>query len=63
MKNLPIAIRRLPKDVLHVVTGNLLGDGYLQPGSTTANGLRKGNTRFFFFSVLNPLLEKSAYSY
>jgi len=42
---LPLLITNLPKDILHTITGNLLGDGYLQVQSHV-KGVRKGNALF-----------------
>ncbi|RYE15860.1 MAG: hypothetical protein EOP34_01375 [Rickettsiales bacterium] len=39
-------LKTLDKKRLSVIVGTLLGDGGLQPGSTSSNGIVRGNARF-----------------
>ena len=43
---MPTILSTIPKDILHTITGNMLGDGHIRSGSTTINGERKGNARY-----------------
>ena len=42
----PVILLTAPKDILCSITGNLLGDGSLRPGSRTKNGIIRGNARY-----------------
>lgn len=44
--SLPVILLTVPKDILCGITGNLLGDGSLRPGSRTKNGIIRGNARY-----------------
>lgn len=44
--SLPVILLTVPKDVLYSITGNLLGDGSIRPGSRTKNGIIRGNARY-----------------
>lgn len=43
---LPAILLTVPKDILYSITGNLLGDGSIRPGSRTKNGVIRGNARY-----------------
>ena len=41
-----ITLLTVPKEVLYRITGNLLGDGSIRPGSRTKKGKIKGNAKY-----------------
>lgn len=44
--SLPVVLLAIPKEVLYSITGNLLGDGSIRPGSRTKNGVIRGNAKY-----------------
>lgn len=45
-KEMPTLLQTVPDDVLHVITGNILGDGHIRPGRLMQNGEVSGNARY-----------------
>lgn len=43
---MPTLLQTVPDDVLHVITGNILGDGHIRPGRLMQNGEVSGNARY-----------------
>lgn len=46
MSTLPFLVSQMPKDTLHVLTGNVLGDGCLRRTGRKMDGKPTGNARF-----------------